>query len=329
MAKTKKIYGDTDIPVTPKTKNLTYAYATTTPAVVDFKPNGGTAYTGGYNSYFYKKGNDLVYSVNFLNSLGTSYKNVTTTIKNYYTFTAAGAIKVGGTTKDLTTEAYTYYSNKTITNTTEDDKIAGSNKNNTYEIINLGNDLFYDQKGNDKYVMNASYESGKIKKIFDYSGNDKYYAYADAYLTTSDYKGNDKYFVNGGKGEFNDRNGNDKYDVTNNVDTFTIRDTKGKDEYKLHDSNNKAIVVYDNAGKDKYTVTNAGHTQVSEQAKSNDTYKYKNSTLINSGSWISDYGGKDKYTFEMVQGDSQASRSHCGVGINLYRQPGKSLAVRG
>ncbi len=300
MAKTKKINADIDIDITPKTKSSTWEYTASSPVVVNFKPKSNDEYTNGYKPIFYRKGNNLVYTVNFYKP-DSSYKTITTTIKNYFTSSGAGDIQVNGTVKNLNTELYSYQTSKNITNTIANDKIIGNNKNNSYNIINLGGDEFVDLKGNDKYTINASYEAGKIKKVYDYSGNDKYYANAGAFFSTYDLKGNDKYYINGGRGEFDDKKGKDSYDITNNSGTVTIRDRKGDDKYKLHGSNN-TIVVNDYTGKDKYTVTNTGHSQVREEAKSNDTYKYKNIVMASNGNCIDDYGGKDKYTFENVTG---------------------------
>ena len=290
--------------------------------------------------YFARSGDDLVIFTSFYN--GTGYKYTATTVKDYY--------KIA--TKDHTTYIYlndsnvyskateadiAKFANGKYTDTASDSLIIGSNKNNTFNIVNASkSENIWDVAGNDTYNVKAKYDSDKSNyiEIYDYAGNDKYsitngaymdkiedYSGNDVYKVSraedsdvTDYKGNDTYYLSRAKdADIEDKEGNDKYTVSDS--STWIDDDKGNDTYNVSNSyidsddyegNDKYTLNYtdgsveDYAGNDTYNITLADELSVydGEDYAGNDKYNVNGGTDL----YISEYGGKDTYTINDISG---------------------------
>ena len=342
MAKTKKITGNTDFTITPKTKNTTYEI-TANDVLVQFdagfttdkgKPIWG--YTSKYYNFATKNNNDLVLTTLFTTAKGKA-KTVTTTIKNYFADSSANySLKYKTFRSHNATEAY--WNNPPI----KPDSVAGYNylyspvqvpiSANRYLVSTKDNTEFalggnfqtyiFSQKFNNKYT-NHTNKSTIPNYIYDLSGNDEYtldkgkmYSYdyagkdtnsADVFLTSTDYAGNDTYEL-GLWSDFwiDDKKGSDTYTVTGNNDTNPLEDTPRINDQTGNDKyylSDATVGIVDNGGKDRYEVSNANILSVGDYGKGNDTVIVENSNLEYGESYIANASGNETYKFTNVSFD--------------------------
>ncbi len=296
MAKTKlinEIIMSFDININSKDYN--YKYATTDNTQISFIVKNIEGYER--EAYLIKDGQNLKYVAIYSDNLGKTKKIITNTLLDYYShaekYTADQVLS-----NVYINKTYTQVSGKTLISSSGN-KYAGSNKNDTFVVINTNN-YFIDFKGNDTYKIEPLYNTNTHNTIYDYTGNDKYAVTAVKEFTVvniSDYSGNDFYnftglnFISSG-----DHGGNDMYNIYGS--DCTLYDYAGKDNYNINYSN---VNIIDKGGSDKYNANNS-RVVVREHFKGNDIY---NLSRLQLSSWIEEDFGNDKYYIDYAIGTNE------------------------
>ena len=299
MAKTKKISGELEYIISPKSVNTVFVHKDSNPATIELKYNDtNTKYN--YIPFVTRKGNNLVVKTYVIKMYSSNMykKTITTTFKDYFSDENFNSIY-----NDKSLEERCAQKNVTLTENKEY-ILASSDKNASLVLSEGGSDWIYDTKGNDNYTLEYNYyneeenaytgtdviieasgndiynlKDGNRAYVVDIKGSDKYFASENkAIITVWDCAGNDKYKAgNQGVLSIDDGKGNDKY-YLNNKSRGIISDSSGKDYYEITDS---FIYLDDLNGKDEYIIKDCTELEyidlfIQDSGKYNDTYNFNN-----------------------------------------------------
>lgn len=310
------------IDITPKTKSTTYKY--TGEGVFTFTINTGAGAYDYYQNFGSRNNDDLIITTVYIKDKSGAKKTLTTTIKDYFANDEACKVifktqEIYGVDKSYTITPITVEDTNGLyqvmtEDTTGNDYISGTKKNDEIHLVNGGADYLYDPKGSDFYII-------KKGGIFanEFGGNDVYRVWDTAVLIACEHKGNDDYKTDGSAMlQVEEFSGNDYYRTEKGTNSWmAINDYSGKDEYLLYSS--AASTVADYKGNDKYDIMNK---IASEYSKNNitdyegkDTYEVKNALGLS----IDDKKGNDKYK---VQDCEDIDTTHTNTNISVHDESG-------
>ena len=152
MAKTKKISGELEYIISPKSVNTVFVHKDSNPATIELKYNDtNTKYN--YIPFVTRKGNNLVVKTYVIKMYSSNMykKTITTTFKDYFSDENFNSIY-----NDKSLEERCAQKNVTLTENKEY-ILASSDKNASLVLSEGGSDWIYDTKGNDNYTLEYNY----------------------------------------------------------------------------------------------------------------------------------------------------------------------------